>query len=250
MSGESGNEKIYKTACNFCRNILEAAMEDISKKSPVFLCLFIIFISICLFNTRVCAYDFDKFNFVPPFIAAGESPSVVFLCDTSGSMDHLAYAKRYTTQQYDADTVYYGYFDPYAYYRYVKCKDNDASYARSGFFEENAGGWTDSKGDFHGNYAGNQDGVDNVDPLGIEKGVGNFEWSGNFLNYISMRRMDILKRVLMGGRRAPDDFGDIFDDAPGGYDTGGNVNPLDFLVVGDYLYYGDRQHAGYQDQQC
>ena len=200
-----------------------------------------IFITLfCLLSVKAFAYDFSKYNFVPPFIASGDAPSVLFICDTSGSMDRFAYAKQYTGNQYDEDTVYYGYFDTYAYYRYVKCEDTGDSYARSGFFEENTAGWTDSKGDSHGYHNGNEDGVDNVDTAGSGTGAGNFEWSGNFLNYISMRRTDILKRVLMGGRRAPDDFGDIIDNAPTGYDTGSAVNNLDYLVVGDYLYYGSR----------
>ena len=186
-------------------------------------------------NTR--AYDFNKYNFIPPFIDAGEAPSVLLMCDTSGSMDHFAYAFDFTGDQYDQNTVYYGYFDPYAYYRYVKCEDAGDTEDRSGFFEENTAGWTDTQGEFHGNYDGDEDGVDSVDPGDTGIGVGNYEWSGNFLNYISMRRMDVLKRVLMGGRRAPDDFGNIIDNAPAGYDTGAAVNPLDYLVVGDHGYY-------------
>ena len=217
------------------------------KKQSLFLFIFISLL--CLLSIKAFAYDFSKYNFIPPFIASGDAPSVLFVCDTSGSMDHFTYAKRYTKDQYDPDTVYYGYFDTYAYYRYVKYEDTGDSYARSGFFEENTNGWTDGNGDFHGNYNGDEDGVDNVDTAGSGIGVGNFEWSGNFLNYISMRRMDILKRVLMGGRRAPDNFGNIIDNAPTGYDTGDDVNNLDYLVVGDHLYYGSRS-TDCQDIKC
>ena len=204
------------------------------------------------------AYDFQKYNYIPPFIAAGEAPSVLLICDTSGSMDHFAYAHTVdgfesgNNAVYNSNTVYYGYFDPYAYYRYVKCEDVDDTYARSGFFEENTVGWTDSLGDFHGEYNGGaipEDGVDNVDPAGTNIGVGNYEWSGNYLNYISMRRADILKRVLMGGRRAPSNFSNLFENAPAGYDTGANVNPLDYLVVGDYLYYGSRAGSTFDDSK-
>ena len=205
------------------------------KKQSLFLFIFISLL--CLLSIKAFAYDFSKYNFIPPFIASGDAPSVLFTCDTSGSMDHFTYANCWTGDQYDPDTVYYGYFDTYAYYRYVKCEDTDDAYARSGFFEENTNGWTDGNGDFHGNYDGDENGDDNVGPVGSGTGVGNFEWSGNFLNYISMRRMDVLKRVLIGGRRAPDNFGNIIDNAPAGYDTGAAVNNLDYLVVGDHLYY-------------
>ncbi len=220
--------------------------KNVKKKS---LFPFILISLLCLLSIKAFAYDFSKYNFIPPFIASGDAPSVLFVCDTSGSMDHFAYAKRYTGDQYDPDTIYYGYFDSYAYYRYVKCEDNGDSYARSGFFEENTSGWTDGNGDFHGSYNGDEDGVDNVDTGGSGTGVGNFEWSGNFLNYISMRRMDVLKRVLIGGRRAPDNFGNIIDNAPAGHDTGAAVNPLDYLVVGDNSYYGSRS-TNCQDIKC
>ena len=211
------------------------------KTTPKKICLLVISLLVSFsLEGNVNAYDFDKYNFVPPFVNAGEAPSVLLICDTSGSMDHFTYANVFTGQQYSSNTVYYGYFDPYAYYRYVKCEHSGDGFARSGFFEENTVGWTDTEGAFHGNWDGNEDGVDNVDSDGDGIGVGDYEWSGNFLNYISMRRTDVLKRVLMGGRRAPADFGNIIDTAPAGYDTGGNVHPLDYLVVGDHSYYGSR----------
>ena len=117
------------------------------KTTPKKICLLVISLLVSFsLEGNVNAYDFDKYNFVPPFVNAGEAPSVLLICDTSGSMDHFTYANVFTGQQYSSNTVYYGYFDPYAYYRYVKCEHSGDGFARSGFFEENTVGWTDTEG--------------------------------------------------------------------------------------------------------
>ncbi len=182
-------------------------------------------------------YDFLKNNFIPPFILSGDTSSILLICDTSGSMDRFAYAKCVTGKDYNPDKIYFGYFDSYAYYKYVKCLDSGDSISRSGFFEENPKGWKDSTGAFHGYYDGNEDGTDNVKPEDSGAGSGRFEWSGNFLNYIYMRRMELLKLCLTGGRRASDNFGKIIETSPAGYESGSLLNPLNFLVVGDSLFF-------------
>ena len=206
---------------------------------PYMLICLIVFLAV---NPQAGAYDASQFKNIPPFIPLNEDPSVLLLCDTSGSMDQYAYANMVGSYggyppgaEYDPNRVYYGYFDPYAYYRYVKCHDTGGTI--SGFFEENPNGWTDSEGDTHGYFDGDEDGDDELVVSVPNTGVSNFEWCGNFLNYVCMRRMDILKRVLIGGRRAPDNFGDVFDAVPTGYDVGANMHPYDYLVVGDHEYW-------------
>jgi Tfp pilus tip-associated adhesin PilY1 len=217
-------------------------MKRISMKPSYLPCILICLIVLFALNPRARAYDASQFKYIPPFIPLDEAPSVLLLCDTSGSMDQYAYANMVGSYggyppgaEYDPNQVYYGYFDPYAYYRYVKCHDTAGTI--SGFFEENPNGWTDSAGNTHGYFDGDEDGDDELVVSVPNSGVSNYEWCGNFLNYVSMRRMDILKRVLIGGRRAPDNFGDVFDAVPPGYDVGTSMNPFDYLVVGDHEYW-------------
>ncbi len=210
-------------------------------------CKFIAIIAALLFMTGgsrpADAYDLKKYSYMPPFIDTARQPAVLLVCDTSGSMDALAYAEddsdgAAANTPFDPNRVYDGYFDSYAYYRYVRCRDNEDTIARSGFFQENPAGWVDTKGDRHGyhsrqggDYPGFEDGEDNVGTG--DTGTGYYEWSGNLLNYITMRRMDVLKKVLIGGRRAPANLGTLFDQAPTGFDTGSAVDPLEYLVIGD-----------------
>jgi type IV pilus assembly protein PilY1 len=77
------------------------------------------------------------------------APNILIIMDNSLSMNLQAY-----TGEYNHDTKYYGYFEPYKMYTYG-----------SNVFVR--------------------------DPYG--------EWNGNFLNWLCMRRIDITRKVLMGG---------------------------------------------------
>lgn len=96
--------------------------------------------------------------------------------------DHKLYYEAYNDAQdldgdgkldvgYKHSIDYFGYFDPYKCYKY-----NPSGQAR---FEPTR--YTSTK------YCG-----------------GDQEWSGNFLNWLSMSRMDVLRRVLYGGHRSTD----------------------------------------------
>ncbi|MCP4406918.1 MAG: hypothetical protein GY807_04005 [Gammaproteobacteria bacterium] len=110
---------------------------------------------------------------IPPFIAqTTDRPNVIISLDTSGSMKIPAYGqigKSWSSDvhdNFDPSTVYYGYFDPTKYYVY----DDDPAKL---FFIE-----------------------DPVSPSA--KTTDN--WDGNFLNWLSMRRFDIVRKVLIGGK--------------------------------------------------
>ncbi len=230
-------------------------MKTLSKKANAFiLFLFLVILAVPVSQSHG-AYNLNNYTYVPPFIEGVREPTVVLLCDTSGSMDQYAYANMVGSYggypagaEYDPSTAYYGYFDPYAYYRYVKCYDTGGTVA--GFFEENSNVWTDSTGETHGYFDGDQDGQDELTVTVANTGVSNYEWCGNFLNYVSMRRMDILKRVLIGGRRAPSNFGDVFDSVPTGYDSGANMHPMDYLVAGDHEYWNAQGTVQCTDTQA
>ena len=158
----------------------------------------------------------------PPFMSATVQPNVLVILDNSGSMNEFAYkesvghicanASAYTG--YEAGTKYYGYFDSDTCYKY----DN------TGHFFYPAGATVD----------------DPATPGILERSAG-FDgdprrFSGNWLNWWTMRRFDVAKRVLTGGRPASDagnyvllatpterDNRRIFDDYTAGTDPYGIV---------------------------
>ncbi|QOX79208.1 Ig-like domain-containing protein [Trichlorobacter lovleyi] len=108
---------------------------------------------------------------VPPFVAGtGVKPNLLLVVDNSGSMEEFAYktaGKGNSTgsgsdASYNSSTLYYGYFDNTKMYKYNS----------SGYFE-----------------------LDTTKTLDKT----NF-WSGNMLNWLTMRRVDVVRKVLVGGR--------------------------------------------------
>lgn len=115
----------------------------------------------------------------PPFIAATVPPLVLF----EMGRDHKLYYEAYSdSADLDEDGVlditykhsidYYGYFDPYKCYQY------------------------------------NTTGTDKFEP--VSRAATKFcssaggQWSGNILNWMTMSRIDVLKKVLYGGHRSTD----------------------------------------------
>jgi type IV pilus assembly protein PilY1 len=114
---------------------------------------------------------------IPPYVIQNIPPNVLILFDISGSMLNNAYDGSETPldpsddhacttsdpcTQYNAGRGYYGYFDSNQWYTYA-----------SGVFSP-AGPNNTAK---QSNY-----------------------WSGNFLNWLTMRRIDVMRKVLTGGR--------------------------------------------------
>ncbi len=97
---------------------------------------------------------------VPALLASGAKPSVMLMLDTSWSMRRRAYRPK--EESFDSETEYMGLFQPKSYYNYN---------TTGKYFEQctDVGGTT-------------------------------CLWSGNLLNWLTMRRIDIAKRVLTGGK--------------------------------------------------
>ncbi len=134
---------------------------------------------------------------VPPYVVQNIPPNVLILLDISGSMLNNAYYDGYQTpndptddnnctvsapcKKYNwagrlADHRYYGYFDPDQWYTY---------------------------------------GSNVFTAVGPRTSTNpNHYWSGDFLNWLTMRRIDIMRKVLTGGRPSSDKIdGEIPDDA-------------------------------------
>lgn len=146
---------------------------------------------------------------IPPNILATNNLPMVML---SASKDFTMFWKAYTDfDDIDFDGVidrtfmpgykYYGYFDPAKCYSYDAGWDPGSSLgtgfkAGSGRFEpksETSLKTITISGKSYTGYYCSGDGT---------------EWSGNFLNWVSMSRIDVLRKVLYGGLRAVDKDGE------------------------------------------
>ncbi len=126
----------------------------------------------------------------PPFMSATVEPNVLVILDNSGSMNEFAYkevrgrictgAEAYTG--YQAGVKYYGYFDSDLCYEYDNV--NHCFVAAGSVVDDPA--------------------TPGVQERSTGFDAGDRRFSGNWLNWWTMRRFDIAKRVLTGGRLASD----------------------------------------------
>ncbi|NTW57882.1 MAG: hypothetical protein HGA43_01790 [Nitrospirae bacterium] len=163
----------------------------------------------------------NSYCLTPPFVSQNISPNVLIMLDSSGSMNCLAYQSSYVPAQFVSGN-YYGYFDPTKNYRY----DTSGTPNR----------WIP--------YA-----------LAITNGTAaNPVASGNFLNWITMSRQDVAKKILIGGRASSGTYA-AADRTTNPVKLYGNANPqsswtcatddkshdstatnLIYPFVGDYKY--------------
>ncbi len=121
------------------------------------------------------APSISQYTAYPPFGGKLIKPNVLINLDSSISLNYFAYDFNWnartssggraaipTSVGFDPNREYYGYFDPYKWYTYL-----------SGEFQS-VGNKSDGR------------------PAGT--------WDGNFLNWLAMRRSDIIKKALIGGR--------------------------------------------------
>ncbi len=125
-------------------------------------------------NGSCSAYQLE-----PPFLTRSAPPLVMLVMGRNHKLYYEAYNDASDLDGdgdldigYDPSIDYYGYFDSYKYYAY------DSSNKRF-----NPMGETSNKQ--------------------CPSGANNY-WSGDFLNYLSMSRMDTLRKVLYGGYRSTD----------------------------------------------
>lgn len=135
-----------------------------------------LFTAIIFFSKIVYSSNMNDYCYVPPFAGTNAPPLVMLVM----GRDHKLYYEAYNDASdldgdgkldvgYRHSIDYYGYFDPYKCYVY---QDN-------WYFKPVR--TTQDK------YCG-----------------GANEWSGNFLNWLTMSRMDVLRKVLYGGFRDDD----------------------------------------------
>src|SRR3989338_8960849 len=103
----------------------------------------------------------------PPFMATSVEPNVLIVLDNSGSMCGQAYASSYNPSGFTSGQ-YYGYFDGSKNYKYTN----------NGRWEETTDAMTTGT---------------TSNPIA----------TGSFLNWATMRRIEVAKKLLIGGKASP-----------------------------------------------
>lgn len=147
-------------------------------------CLFLILCGNLIMSPNVDAAVMNDYCIQPPFIAQSVPPLVMF----STGREHKLYYEAYNDAAdldedgrlettYKHSVTYYGYFDPDVCYTY----DNT--------------------------------GTANFEPAGAatSKFCAASQWSGNILNWLTMSRMDVLRKVLYGGHRSTDSTTNVLE---------------------------------------
>ncbi len=120
-------------------------------------------------TAHISAQTMADYTAYPPFIMPSATPNVLIIQDNSGSMNMPAYDNdddyKTTDNGFDSTKTYYGYFDPLLKYDYDSSGTRPACGGKGCFYSSGPGAW-----------------------------------SGNFLNWVTMRRIDISRKVLAGGK--------------------------------------------------
>lgn len=156
------------------------------------------------------AQTVDDYSSLPPFLAGSVPPNILLLMDNSGSMNDSAYyPPGASSTTYNAATAYGGYFDNTKCYTYASSRFTVA-----------------------GSRAGSSPYCSNA-------------WDGNFLNWLTMRKIEITKWVMMGGKCAPRVTGNCY---PGGKLTADNpsvsfTKTMDATGMVPTTYNGNRAYC-------
>ena len=149
------------------------------------------------------AYLNSDFAATPPFVSANVPPLVMLVMGRDEKLYHAAYndlsdLKSGTRDDGSTDThfnpyvLYYGYFDSNKCYQYTSSTfvpEGPATIATSTFPGPNntSTTYTTEKCNAY-----------------VQSNSVNHGWSGNWLNYVTMSRMDVMRKVLYGGTRTTD----------------------------------------------
>ncbi len=171
------------------------------------------FLNIFPYSNQAMAAKSQDYASQPPFLSVGVPPLVMLVMGKSHKLFFEAYNDATDLNndgvldiKYDPSIEYYGYFDSYKQYEY--------------------------------------DSTDNrFEPVAValdKKVTAADRWSGDFLNYVTMSRIDAIRKVLYGGKRSTDTATDTtLERAYIPYDAhcwGKEYDPTDFnaSVAGSY----------------
>lgn len=137
---------------------------------------------------------------LPPFLSTSIPPNVMIVLDNSGSMDWQAYPGSYDTSQF-ASGMYYGYFDATKYYQYTN----------NGRWEEATGTkmcsiTTATSCTQDSDCPGGETCISRPIPATGPQGAATTASpiaNGSLLNWATSRRVDVAKKLLIGGKATP-----------------------------------------------
>lgn len=143
---------------------------------------------------------------VPPLAGSGIKPNLLLMIDNSASMYDLAYTNTSAStptycldDTYDDVTPYRGYFEPDSYYRYDFAAGSFVPAADQSGIPGSASCGALNKG---GYLCVNT--VDALSGMGYPyQSVDHLLARGNFLNWLTMSKLDIEKEALTGGKYDP-----------------------------------------------
>ncbi|MCS7084282.1 MAG: hypothetical protein NZL90_04795, partial [Aquificaceae bacterium] len=128
----------------------------------------------------------NDYCYVPPYVGSAIPPLVMLVMGRDHKLHYEAYNETSDVNEdgrieptYNHSIDYYGYFDPCKCYQY-------------------------NAGEERFNPVRRVDNCDDNTRNNFRRCGGNNEWSGNFLNWLSMSRADIMRKVLYGGFRRID----------------------------------------------
>lgn len=124
----------------------------------------------------------------PPFVSIAEKPAVMLIFDNSGSMHCFAYEEKQVYYATTSQPAITGFKPKYNYYGYFESTAYYSYDDTNNYFYQDANG----------------------------------SWSGNFLNWLFMKRSDVGKKVLTGGKTATVNGATVLmvDRTDGGYGRG------------------------------
>ncbi len=124
----------------------------------------ILFLSLIFVFSHLHSQNMADYCATPPYITTSVKPNVLIVLDNSGSMMYFAYNFNGSDVSvgFDPSRIYYGYFKSNMWYTYDNTRFVEAG-SKSGPRPANS-------------------------------------WDGNFLNWLTMRRVDIARKVVVGGK--------------------------------------------------
>lgn len=167
-----------------------AIMKELVKKLSIKLSVLALLLSVVFMSGNgAYAAIMEDYCVVPPYVAQNVAPNIMIVLDNSGSMFNFAYSDGFNTTATADDnscaasaTPCTGFATPGAY----------PTYTFYGYFNP----------DYWYTYAANR-----FLPSAPKTGSGLTgaraknanEWDGNFLNWLTMRRVDVIRKVMTGG---------------------------------------------------
>ncbi len=156
-------------------------------------------VSVALFADKVMAASMSDYTSVPPFIATSIQPNVLIVLDNSGSMNDEAYSSDYDPTQFTSG-LYYGLFDATKYYQYTGTKWDEVIGTKMCSITTATSCTADSQ------CPGTETCVARAIPISGPGGASSATRpiaSGNLLNWATMSRLTVAKKLLIGGKAAP-----------------------------------------------